>query len=102
VVAGEVGNLAQRSAHAAKEIKDLIGDSVTKAAEGTWQVAYTGQTMSKIVTSVQRVVDRIGEIAAATIEQSQGISQFNHAVTMMGEATNRMRLWLNKRQRQAW
>ena len=87
VVAGEVRNLAQRSANAAKEIKDLISDSVTKTAEGTRQVTHAGQTMSEIVTSVQRVADMIGEIAAATIEQSQGISQVNNAVTMMDEAT---------------
>ena len=87
VVAGEVRNLAQRSASAAKEIKDLITDSVTKTAEGTKQVENAGKTMEEVVTSVKRVADIISEIAAASVEQSQGIDQVNHAVTSMDEAT---------------
>jgi methyl-accepting chemotaxis protein len=87
VVAAEVRNLAQRSANAAKEIKDLISDSVTKTAEGTRQVEHAGQTMSEVVSSVKRVADIIGEIAAATIEQSQGIGQVNNAITLMDDAT---------------
>ncbi|MDP3211745.1 methyl-accepting chemotaxis protein [Methylotenera sp.] len=87
VVAGEVRNLAQRSACAAKEIKELITDSVNKTAEGTKQVENAGQTMQEIVISVQRVTDIISEIAAASIEQSTGIDQVNTAVTSMDEVT---------------
>ncbi|OIR00998.1 methyl-accepting chemotaxis protein I [mine drainage metagenome] len=87
VVAGEVRNLAQRSASAAKEIKDLITDSVTKTAEGTKQVENAGDTMHEVVSSVKRVADIISEIAAASIEQSQGINQVNNAVTTLDEAT---------------
>ena len=87
VVAGEVRNLAQRSANAAKEIKGLINDSVTKTAEGTVQVENAGNTMHEVVTSVKRVADIISEIAAASLEQSQGIDQVNNAVTSMDEAT---------------
>jgi methyl-accepting chemotaxis protein len=87
VVAGEVRNLAQRSASAAKEIKELITDSVSKTAEGTKQVATAGNTMQEIVASVQRVTDIMGEITAASVEQSQGIDQVNAAVTSMDEAT---------------
>jgi methyl-accepting chemotaxis protein len=87
VVAGEVRNLAQRSASAAKEIKELITDSVTKTAEGTRQVENAGSTMEEVVTSVKRVADIISEIAAASVEQSTGINQVNQAVTSMDEVT---------------
>jgi methyl-accepting chemotaxis protein len=87
VVAGEVRNLAQRSASAAKEIKELITDSVDKTAEGTQQVEMAGTTMQEIVTSVQRVTDIMGEISAASVEQSAGINQVNTAVTSMDEVT---------------
>lgn len=87
VVAGEVRNLAQRSASAAKEIKELITDSVSKTAEGTKQVETAGNTMQEIVASVQRVTDIMGEISAASIEQSAGINQVNTAVTSMDEVT---------------
>ena len=87
VVAGEVRNLAQRSASAAKEIKELITDSVQKTTEGTTQVENAGKTMDEIVNSVKRVTDIIGEIAAASIEQSSGIDQVNTAVTNMDEVT---------------
>jgi len=87
VVAGEVRNLAQRSASAAKEIKELITDSVNKTAEGTKQVQNAGATMQEIVTSVQRVTDIMSEIAAASVEQSSGISQVNTAITSMDEVT---------------
>lgn len=87
VVAGEVRNLAQRSASAAKEIKDLITDSVSKTAEGTKQVENAGATMQEIVNSVKRVSDIIGEITAASVEQSSGIDQVNNAVTSMDEVT---------------
>ena len=87
VVAGEVRNLAQRSASAAKEIKELISDSVSKTAEGTAQVEQAGKTMQDIVASVQRVTDIMGEITAASSEQSAGIDQVNTAVTSMDETT---------------
>lgn len=87
VVAGEVRNLAQRSASAAKEIKELISDSVTKTAEGTAQVEQAGKTMQDIVSSVQRVTDIMGEITAASTEQSAGIDQINTAITSMDEVT---------------
>jgi methyl-accepting chemotaxis protein len=87
VVAGEVRNLAQRSASAAKEIKELITASASKTAEGTQQVEYAGNTMHEVVTSVKRVADIISEIAAASIEQSIGINQVNTAITSMDEVT---------------
>ena len=87
VVAGEVRNLAQRSASAAKEIKELITDSVGKTAEGTKLVEDAGNTMQEIVSSVQRVTDIMGEISAASTEQSTGIDQVNTAITSMDEVT---------------
>lgn len=87
VVATEVRTLAQRSAAAAKEIKELINDSVTKVDEGTHLVDEAGSTMEKIVTSVKRVTDIMSEITAASHEQSTGIEQVNQAVTQMDEAT---------------
>ncbi|TAL79810.1 MAG: HAMP domain-containing protein [Burkholderiaceae bacterium] len=87
VVASEVRALAQRSAHAAKEIKDLIDDSVKKVAEGSQQVQRAGETMQEIVASVARVTDIMGEISAASTEQSSGIEQINRAVTQMDGVT---------------
>ncbi len=87
VVAGEVRTLAQRSAQAAKEIKDLIGDSVTKVEEGSTLVENAGKTMGEIVQSVQRVTDIIGEITAAANEQSDGIEQVNVAVSQLDQMT---------------
>ncbi len=87
VVAGEVRNLAQRSATAAKEIKELISDSVSKTTEGTQQVENAGNTMHEIVTSVKRVSDIIAEIAAASQEQSIGIEQVNDAIMKMDDVT---------------
>jgi len=87
VVAGEVRNLAQRSASAAKEIKELINDSVEKTSAGTTMVENAGKTIQEVVTSVKRVSDIIGEIAAASVEQSTGIDQVNSAVTQMDEVT---------------
>jgi methyl-accepting chemotaxis protein len=87
VVAAEVRSLAQRSATAAKEIKQLIGDSVEKVAGGTQLVQQAGETMDEIVTSVKKVTDIVNEIAAASQEQSAGIDQVNNAITNMDEVT---------------
>lgn len=87
VVAAEVRNLAQRSASAAKEIKELIADSVGKTAEGSRQVEMAGETMKEIVSSVKRVTDIIGEIAASSTEQSAGIAQINDAIMKMDDVT---------------
>ncbi|PZP96916.1 MAG: hypothetical protein DI587_18830 [Variovorax paradoxus] len=87
VVAGEVRALAQRSAAAAKDVKQLIGDSVAKVEEGSAQVAEAGRTMDAIVQSVQRVSDLVAEITAASQEQSQGIEQVHQAVSQMDTVT---------------
>ncbi|MFD0882231.1 methyl-accepting chemotaxis protein, partial [Variovorax dokdonensis] len=87
VVASEVRNLAQRSASAAKEIKQLIDDSVGKVEEGSRQVAEAGRTMEEIVESVKRVTDIMGEITAASQEQTSGIEQINQAITQMDQVT---------------
>ena len=87
VVATEVRNLAGRSATAAKEIKELIQDSVGKVKSGADLVNESGSTLSEIVTSVKKVGDIISEIAAASQEQSAGIDQVNQAVTSMDEVT---------------
>ncbi|MDZ4396988.1 methyl-accepting chemotaxis protein [Hydrogenophaga sp.] len=87
VVAGEVRNLAQRSAEAAKEIKRLIGDSVERVEQGTVQVDEAGQRMAEIVGSIRQVTDIMGEISAASTEQSDGVAQVGNAVTQMDQAT---------------
>jgi methyl-accepting chemotaxis protein len=87
VVASEVRNLAQRSAAAAKEIKELIDDSVAKVDAGTLLVDKAGRTMDEVVTSVKRVTDIIGEIADASAEQTAGIEQVNGAIAAMDQAT---------------
>ena len=87
VVATEVRTLAQRSAAAAKEIKELISDSVAKVEDGTRLVDEAGTTMDEIVTAVKRVTDIMSEISAASNEQSSGIEQVNQAVTQMDEVT---------------
>jgi methyl-accepting chemotaxis protein len=87
VVASEVRSLAQRSAAAAKEIKALIGTSVSKVEAGSRLVADAGKTMAEIVGSVQRVTDVIGAITAAASEQSDGIGQVNTAVTQLDQMT---------------
>jgi|688.fasta_scaffold10661_17 methyl-accepting chemotaxis protein-1 (serine sensor receptor) len=87
VVAGEVRNLAQRSAAAAKEIKEMIEASLSKVEAGSALAERAGTTMGDIVTSIRRVTDIMGEIAAASNEQSSGIEQVNKAVSLMDEAT---------------
>ncbi|MRW87369.1 methyl-accepting chemotaxis protein [Pseudoduganella sp. FT26W] len=87
VVASEVRTLAQRSASAAKEIKELIGDSVEKVEIGSKLVEQAGQTMEQVVTSVRRVTDIMSEISTAGDEQSAGIEQINQAVSEMDTVT---------------
>jgi methyl-accepting chemotaxis protein-1 (serine sensor receptor) len=87
VVAGEVRSLAQRSSAAAKEIKGLIDTSVERVQTGTSLVDEAGRTMNEIIGAVQRVTDIMGEIAAASEEQSSGIEQVARAVTQMDEVT---------------
>jgi methyl-accepting chemotaxis protein len=87
VVASEVRNLAQRSATAAKEIKTLIGDSVTEVNTGTSLVQQAGATIGEVVDSVARVTSIMAEIAAASREQSIGIDQVNAAILQMDQTT---------------
>ncbi|VVE53565.1 Methyl-accepting chemotaxis protein II [Pandoraea iniqua] len=87
VVAGEVRTLAQRSAAAAKEIKELIEASNGRVQDGSILVAQAGQTMHDVVQAVRRVTDIMGEISAASSEQSHGIEQVSRAVTQMDEVT---------------
>lgn len=87
VVATEVRNLAQRSAAAAKEIKQLIGDSVDKVDTGSRLVEQAGATMQEVVDSVKRVTDIMGEITVASQEQHAGIEQVNQAIGEMDQVT---------------
>ena len=87
VVASEVRNLAQRSAEAAKDIKELISDSVSKIASGNQLVVKSGETMAEVVTSIKRVNDIMSEIAAASAEQASGIEEVSKAVIQMDEMT---------------
>ena len=87
VVAAEVRNLAQRSAGAAKEIKQLIGDSVERVQTGTALVDRAGATMQEIVDSVRRVTDIMGEISAASAEQESNINEIDRAITDMDSVT---------------
>lgn len=89
VVAGEVRNLAQRSAAAAKEIKVLISDSVVQVDLGARLVDNAGSTMQEIVQSIKGVADLMGEITAATQEQTAGIEQINQAIMQMDEVTQK-------------
>ncbi|MGK2897750.1 MAG: methyl-accepting chemotaxis protein [Burkholderiaceae bacterium] len=87
VVASEVRSLAGRSADAAKEIKTLITTSVERVEQGTALVDQAGTTMAEVVNSIKRVTDIMGEISAASQEQSAGVAQIGEAVTQMDQAT---------------
>ncbi len=87
VVASEIRSLSQRSAEAAKEIKQLIGDSVEKVGAGTRQVESAGRTMDEIVVSVKRVSDLMADISTAAQQQSEGIEQINQVVEHIDEST---------------
>ncbi|MCP5159780.1 MAG: bacteriohemerythrin [Gammaproteobacteria bacterium] len=87
VVAGEVRKLAQRSADAAKEIKALITDSVTKVEDGSQLVERSGETLKEIVTAIKKVSGIVGEMAAAAREQASGIEQVNKAIVQMDQVT---------------
>ena len=87
VVASEVRNLAQRSAKAANEIKDLIHDSVGKVRNGSELVQKSGETLEEIVEGVKKTTEIVAEIAAASNEQASGIEQVNNAVMQMDEVT---------------
>ena len=87
VVAGEVRTLAQRSAEAAKQIKLLIDESVQRVQTGSQLVDRAGETMTEVVGAIRRVTDLVGEITAASAEQSEGVSQVADAITQMDTAT---------------
>ena len=87
VVASEVRSLAGRSADAAKEIKSLISTSVERVEHGTALVDNAGATMTEVVSSIKRVTDLMGEISAASTEQSQGVMQVGEAVMQMDQVT---------------
>jgi len=87
VVASEVRSLAQRSADAAKEIKALITASVERVEQGTQQADLAGSTMTEVVGAIRRVTDIMGEISAASSEQSTGVAQVGEAITQMDQAT---------------
>jgi methyl-accepting chemotaxis protein len=87
VVASEVRSLAGRSAEAAKEIKLLINASVERVEEGNVLVDQAGVTMTEVVGSIRRVTDIMGEISAASIEQSQGVAQIGEAIQQMDQVT---------------
>ena len=87
VVASEVRSLAGRSAAAAKEIKELIQDSVAKIGDGSRLVEQSGKSLNEIVASVKKVTDIVGEISAASADQASGIEQVGRAVSSMDEGT---------------
>lgn len=96
VVASEVRNLAQRSASAAKEIAQLIEDSVAKVDEGGKQVAKAGATMEEVLSSVKSVTEIMGEISIASSEQSTGIDEINMAITQMDQVTQQNAALVNE------
>jgi methyl-accepting chemotaxis protein len=87
VVASEVRSLAGRSAEAAKEIKNLIGESVARVEQGSVLVDKAGSTMTEVVASIRRVADIVGEISSASSEQSAGVAQIGGAITQMDRVT---------------
>ncbi|MCT9809089.1 methyl-accepting chemotaxis protein [Acidovorax sp. Be4] len=87
VVASEVRSLAQRSAEAAKEIKGLITASVERVEQGSQQADQAGETMTQVVSAIRRVTDIMGEISAASSEQSTGVGQVGEAIVQMDQAT---------------
>ncbi|WP_460563712.1 methyl-accepting chemotaxis protein [Hydrogenophaga aquatica] len=87
VVAGEVRSLAQRSAEAARQIKELINTSVARVEQGSTLVDQAGETMQEIVVAIQRVTDIVGEISSASVEQSEGVSQISQAIGDMERTT---------------
>jgi methyl-accepting chemotaxis protein len=87
VVASEVRSLAQRSANAAKDIKGLISDSVTKIGNGNHLVGRSGQTMQDIVVAIKRVNDLMSDIAAASVEQATGLDEVGKSVSQMDNMT---------------
>ncbi len=87
VVASEVRSLAGRSADAAKEIKSLITASVERVEQGTALVDQAGVTMTEVVSAIKRVTDIMGEISAASTEQSAGVAQVGEAITQMDQVT---------------
>jgi methyl-accepting chemotaxis protein len=87
VVASEVRTLAGRSAEAAREIKSLIAASVERVEQGNQQAERAGQTMTEVVGAIRRVTDIMGEISAASNEQSAGVSQVGEAVMQMDQVT---------------
>ena len=89
VVAGEVRTLAQRSATAAKEIKQLIDESVQRVDEGSRCIQQTTTTMAQVVSQVEQVTQLMGQIAESSREQSAGIGQVNQTVTQMDQTTQR-------------
>ena len=87
VVAGEVRNLAQRSAEAAKEIKQLITASVERVEQGTAQADEAGHTMVDVVNAIRRVTELMSQISTASHEQSMGVAQVGEAVTQLDQVT---------------
>jgi methyl-accepting chemotaxis protein len=87
VVASEVRALAQRSAEAAKEIKDLIGASAGQVERGVGLVGETGEALQRIVSQIAEITDVVGEIAASSKEQASGLAQVNTAVNQMDQVT---------------
>jgi len=96
VVASEVLNLSGRSATAAREIKELIADSVRKVEDGSVLVTQSGETLQQIVMAVKRVADIVAEIAAASREQSSGIGQVNTAIGQMDAMTQQNAALVNQ------